>query len=100
MKYSREGPRDFVLLEYEEITIDKIKKACQNHFKEHRNYDILALEQDLSCSRIDQLYSLQIIHIRVTNDLWLYSEISSFSKMSGTLVIPRKHPKSFSVVSK
>ena len=28
MKYSREGPRDFVLFEYEEVTLDNIKKAC------------------------------------------------------------------------
>ena len=28
MKYSREGPRDFVPFEYEEVTIDNIKKAC------------------------------------------------------------------------
>ena len=40
MKYSREGPRDFVLFEYEEVTIDNIKKACQKHFKEHRNCDV------------------------------------------------------------
>ena len=27
-KYSREGPRGFVPFEYEEVTIDNIKKAC------------------------------------------------------------------------
>ena len=66
MKYSREGPRDFVPFEYEEVTIDNIKKACQKHFKEHRNCDVLASEQGPSCSRIDQLPSLKIIHIRFT----------------------------------
>ena len=44
MKYSREGPRDFVPFEYEEVTIDSIKKACQKHFKEHRDCDVLASE--------------------------------------------------------
>ena len=68
MKYSREGPRDFVPFEYEEVTIDNIKKACQKHFKEHRNCDVLASEQGPSCSRIDQLPSLKIIHIRFTNE--------------------------------
>ena len=33
MKHSREGPRDFVQFEYEEVTIDNIKKTCQKHFK-------------------------------------------------------------------
>ena len=103
MKYSREGPRDFVPFEYEEVTIDNIKKACQKHFKEHRNCDVLASEQGPSCSRIDQLPSLKIIHIRFTNDLSRkrpFPEISSFPKTSDILGIPSKHPKSFSVVSK
>ena len=103
MKYSREGPRDFVPFEYAEITIDNIKKACQKHFKEHRDCDVLASEQGPSCSRIDQLPSLKIIHIRFTNDLSrkrLFPEISSFSKTSDFSGIPSKHPKSFSAVSK
>ena len=103
MKYSREGPRDFVPFEYEEVTIDNIKKACQKHFKEHRNCDVLASEQGPSCSRIDQLPSLKIIHIRFTNDLSRkrpFPEISSFPKTSDILGIPSKCPKSFSVVSK
>ena len=103
MKYSREGPRDFVPFEYEEVTIDNIKKACQKHFKEHRNCDVLASEQGPSCSRIDQLPSLKIIHIRFTNDLSgkrPFPEISSFPKTSDILGIPSKCPKSFSVVSK
>ena len=103
MKYSREGPRDFVPFEYEYVTIDNIKKACQKHFKEHRNCDVLASEQGPSCSRIDQLPSLKIIHIRFTNDLSRkrpFPEISSFPKTSTRLSIPSKHPKSFSVVSK
>ena len=69
MKYSREGPRDFVPFEYEEVTIDNIKKTCQKHFKEHRDCDVLASEQSPSCSRIDQFPSLKIIHIRFANDL-------------------------------
>ena len=104
MKYSREGPRDFVPFEYEDVTIDNIKKACQKHFKEHRNCDVLASEQGPSCSRIDQLLSLKIIHIRFTNEKAFrkppFPEISSFPKTSDILGIPSKHPKSFSVVSK
>ena len=103
MKYSREGPRDFVPFEYEEETIDNIKKACQKHFKEDRNCDVLASEQDPSCSRIDQLPSLKIIHIHFTNDFSRkrpFPEISSFPKTSDVLGIASKHPKSFSVVSK
>ena len=69
MKYSRERPRNFVPFEYEEVTIHNVKNAYQKHFKEHRNCDVLALEQGPSCPRIDQLSSLKIIHIRFTNDL-------------------------------
>ena len=96
MKYSREGPRDFFPFEYEEVTIDNIKKACQKHFKEHRNCDVLASEQGPSCFKIDQLPSLKIIHIHFTNDLSRerpFPEISSFSKTSDILGIPSKHPK-------
>ena len=98
MKYSREGPRDFVPFEYEEVTIDNIKKACQKHFKEHRYCDVLT-----SGSRIDQLPCLKIIHIRFTNDLSRkrpFPEICSFPKTSDILGIPSKHSKSFSVISK
>ena len=103
MKYSRKGPRDFVPFEYEEVTKDNIKKTCQKHFKEHRNCDVLASEQGPSCSRIDQLPSLKIIHICFRNDLSrkrLFPEISSFSKTSDILGIASKHPKTFSFVSK
>ena len=103
MTYSREGPRDFAPFEYKEVAIDNIKKACQKHFKEHRNCDVLASEQGPSCSMIDQLPSLKIIHIRFTKDLSrnrLFSEIYSFSKTSDISGISSKHPKSFSVVSK
>ena len=103
MKYSREGPRDFVPFEYEDLTIDNIKKACQKHFKEHRDCDVLASEQGPSCSGIDQLPSLKIIHIRFSNDLSrkrYFPRISSFSKTSDFSGIPSKHPKSFSAVSK
>ena len=103
MKYLREGPSDFVPFEYEEITIDNIKRACQKYIKEHRNCDDLASEQVPSCSRINKLSSLKIIHIRFTNDLsrkQLFPDISSFSKTSDISGIPSKHPKSFSVVSR
>ena len=103
MKYLREGPRDFVPFKYEEVTIDNINKACQKHFKERRNCDVLASEQGPSCSGIDQFPNLKIIHIRFTNDLSRkrpFPEISSFPKTSDILGIPSKHPKSFSVVSK
>ena len=44
MKYSLEGPGDFVPFKFDEVTIDNIKKACQKHFKEHRNCDVLPSE--------------------------------------------------------
>ena len=103
MKYSRERPRNFVPFEYEEVTIHDVKNAYQKHFKEHRNCDVLALEQGPSCPRIDQLSSLKIIHIRFTNDLSrkrFFPKISSISKKSDISGIPSKHPKSLSIVSR
>ena len=44
MKYSQEPPRDFVPFEYEEVTTDNIKNACQKLFKEHSDCDVLASE--------------------------------------------------------
>ena len=96
MKYSREGPRDLVPFEYEGVTIDNIKKACQKHFKEHRKCDVLASEQGPSCSRIDQLPSLIIIQIRFTNDLYRkrpFPEISSFLKTSDRWAFQVSIPK-------
>ena len=41
MKFTREGPRDFVEYNYDEILLENIKDVCTQHFKEKRNCDVL-----------------------------------------------------------
>ena len=55
MKFTREGPREFVEHNYDEILLQNIKEACTQHFKEKRNCDALASKQGPSCTRLDQL---------------------------------------------
>ena len=64
MKFTREGLREFVEYNYDEILLENIKEACTEHFKEKRNCDVLASEQGLSCTRLGQLPSLSLIFIR------------------------------------
>ena len=66
MKFTREGPREFAEYNYEKILLENIKQACTQHVKEKRNCDVLASEQGPSCTRLDQLPSLNLIFIRFT----------------------------------
>ena len=66
MKFTREGPREFVEYNYDEILLENIKEACTQRFKEKQNCDVLASEQGPSCTRLDQLPSLNLIFIRFT----------------------------------
>ena len=75
-KYSRVGPREFVAYEYDEVTADNIKAACQMHFKprlgtQNLTCDILAGEQGPSCNSVDQIPSLKVIHIRFVESMGL-----------------------------
>ena len=67
-KFSRIGPREFVLYPYGDLTIKGIKTACEAHFlsqlKMHAEFDVLAREQGPSCSSLDQILNLKLIHIR------------------------------------
>ena len=71
-KYSRMGPREFVPFDNgEELTIDKIKHACEEYFGPRigKNLvcDVLAGEQGPSCKTVDQIPSLKVIHVRFIN---------------------------------
>ena len=46
--------------------LENIKQAYIQHFKEKRNCDVLASEQEPTCTRLDQLLSLNLIFIRFT----------------------------------
>ena len=67
-KYSRVGPREFVAYEYDEVTADNIKAACEKHFKPRLGSNklmcnILAGEQGPSCKSVDQIPNMTVIHI-------------------------------------
>ena len=66
-KYSRSGAREFVPFdEFNEISIENIKKACMKHYgmPDTMCCDVLAGEQGPSCSSMKQLPSLKVIHVR------------------------------------
>ena len=64
MKFTREGPREFAEYNYIEILLENIKQAYIQHFKDKWNCDVLASEQEPTCTRLDQLPSLHLIFIR------------------------------------
>ena len=66
MKFTREGPTEFVEYNYDEILPENIKEACNQHFQEKRNCDVLASEQGPICTHLDQLPSLNLIFMRFT----------------------------------
>ena len=90
MKFTREGPREFVEYNYDEILLENIKQACTQHFKEKRNCDVLASEQGPSCTRLDQLPILNLIFICFTTP----TNNDSASE-SWILPTPMKKAKSF-----
>lgn len=67
-KYSRIGPREFVAFEEDELNIPAVKKACETHYKsltaQGLECDVLAGDQGPSCSSIEHIPDLKIIHVR------------------------------------
>ena len=65
-KYSRIGAREFVSYEYEEFTIENIRRACEKHFAvdKSKSCDILAGEQGPSCNKVKQIPDSRVIHVR------------------------------------
>ena len=68
-KYSRIGAREFVsyaAYEYEEFTIENIRRACEKHFAvdKSKSCDILAGEQGPSCNKVKQIPDSRVIHVR------------------------------------
>ena len=68
-KYERTGPQEFVPFEeYDEVTIDNIKNACNRHFSGKVPFgmssDILASDRGPSCTKMSHLPNLKLIHIR------------------------------------
>ena len=67
-KYSRIGAREFVPFEHEEVTLHHIKNACKRHFApvvgERMVCDVLAGEQGPSCTSLEQIPDLKVVHVR------------------------------------
>ena len=67
-KFSRIGPREFVSFEYNEVTIENLKRACELHFEAKIGWglvcDILASEQGPSCKTVEQIPNIKMIHIK------------------------------------
>ena len=67
-KYERTGPQEFVHFSFDDVTIENIKEACNQHFEERIPQgmvcDILATDRGPSCSRTDQLPSLKLVNVR------------------------------------
>ena len=82
-------PQEFVPFFFEEVTIPNIIAACNKHFKKRAkgmSCDVLASERGQSCTKISQLPSLKLFHIRfVMTDDQMNSEGSStaYSRYSG-----------------
>ena len=93
MKFTREGPTGFVEYNYDEILLENIKEACNQHFQEKRNCDVLASEQGPICTHLDQLPSLNLIFIRFTTPASIKNNDSASE--SWTLTSPMKKAKSF-----
>ena len=65
-KYSRVGAREFVSYEYEEFTVENIRRACEKHFAVDQSIScyILAGEQGPSCNTVKQIPDSRVIHVR------------------------------------
>ena len=72
---------------------ENIKQAYIQHFKEKRNCDVLASEQETTCTCLDQLPSLNLIFIRFTTPASIKNNDSASE--SWTLPSPMKKAKSF-----
>ena len=69
MKYERIGPQEFVSYPYEELTLENMKNACLEHFKERlidngMEADILASQNGPSCSKLSHLKNYNLIFVR------------------------------------
>jgi hypothetical protein len=73
-KYSRVGAREFVPFDqFEELTVENIKEACEQHFTELKESDdlvcdVLTGEQGPSCRTIGQIPDQKVCHVRFIHE--------------------------------
>ena len=66
-KFSRIGPREFVSYPYGDLTMEELKRHARPTFCRNSKFmqcDTLAGEQGPSCSSLDQIPNLKLMHIR------------------------------------
>ena len=94
-KYSRIGAREFVPFEYEEVTLHHIKNACKRHFApvvgERMVCDVLAGEQGPSCTSLEQIPDLKVVHVRFIEPNsaikgWLDHAMSARSNLNNSIL--------------
>lgn len=90
-KYSRIGAKEFVSYEYEELTVENIRRACEKHFAVDKlmSCDILAGEQGLSCNTVKQIPDSRVIHVRFVE------RVPAVELDEGTELGTREHGPSF-----
>ena len=91
-KYTRVGAREFVPFEYDEVTVENIKRACLSHFdvREGCVCDVLAGEQGPSCSSVKRIPNLNVVHVRF---------VEGEEKVVKTEEIPRKKARKTNVIN-
>ena len=102
MKYEKLGPQEFVQYPYDELSIEKIKKACHTHFKsvlspDKQQCDILVSQFGPSCSKLAHIKNFKLIYVRfISNDP---PSLSVFSKIVNSSVSSRPQSHSDSTPS-
>ena len=91
-KYTRVNAREFVPFEYDEVTVENIKRACLNHFDVRKGCvcDVLAGEQGPSCLSVKQRPNLNVVHVRF---------IDGERKEVKTEEIPKKKARKTNVIN-
>eukprot|EP00794_Sanderia_malayensis_P002205 gene2205-2510_t len=99
-KFSHIGRLEFVPYPHGDLTMDLIKKACNEHFysqlKKKVQCDVLVGEQGTSCQTLDQIPNVKLIHVRfVGMGTGMYSakSLSSDSSEEDSASIPSIQPK-------
>ena len=69
MKYERIGPQEFASYPDEDLTLENMKRACLEHFKERlidndMEADILSSQNGPSCSKLSHLKIYKLIFVR------------------------------------
>ena len=68
-KFSRIGPREFVSFEYNEVTIENLKRACEQHFDVKIGRRALFVTFSLvsrgrPAKTVEQIPNIKMIHVR------------------------------------